>query len=365
MQPAQRIPARAPRNGRIGRRRGFVAAAGLTAYFAFLLSRAAFGVGGSDSSGYFNTARALAAAALVEDVPAYGELGLAPERIHLVMPLGFVPGPKPGTIAPFYPIGVPLHMAGLAWIAGWRLGPFLLSPLAAALSLLLIRELGRELGLSGSESAAAAAILGACPIFLFQALQPMSDVLATVWALAAVLAARRARCGAAWSAAAGIAAGIGVLVRPTSLLVVIPVLAAVPWRKRSLALLAAGAMPAVVVFLAYNRICYGSLFRSGYGSGGALADFAWSHFPPRFLHYVRWLAQMLPLPLAGASVCLLTPKRAGRLLLVLWFPPFLLLYCFYGPYETWWYSRYLLPAIPALILGMFLSLARERSAVAA
>jgi hypothetical protein len=34
-----------------------------------------------------------------------------------------------------------------------------------------------------------------------------------------------------------------------------------------------------------------------------------------------------------------------------WFGPFFLLYCFYGPYEEWWYTRYLLPAAPALLFG--------------
>ena len=41
-----------------------------------------------------------------------------------------------------------------------------------------------------------------------------------------------------------------------------------------------------------------------------------------------------------------------RLLLLSWFGVFFLLYCFYGPYETWWYTRYLLPGIPALSIGM-------------
>ncbi|MDQ2970278.1 MAG: hypothetical protein M3R34_03980, partial [Acidobacteriota bacterium] len=44
-----------------------------------------------------------------------------------------------------------------------------------------------------------------------------------------------------------------------------------------------------------------------------------------------------------------------------------LLYCFYGPYEAWWYTRYLLPGIPALPLAAvmlaesLLSRLRERA----
>jgi 4-amino-4-deoxy-L-arabinose transferase-like glycosyltransferase len=343
---------------------GAVACAG---YFAFLVSRAAFSVAGSDSSGYFNTARSLAAGTLVETIPIYQELGLDPDRVHLVVPLGFVPGPRPGTIAPFYPVGVPLHMLVFAAIGGWAIGPFIVSPLAAALCVLLIARLGRDLGLSVGACMAAATMLAACPVFLFQALQPMSDVLALLWSLAAVLAAVRAQRRMAWAATSGIAFGIAVLVRPTSLLVIFPVLAALPWRGRLLALFALAALPAASLLFFYDATCYGSPLRTGYGAGGALADFAWSNFPPRFRHYSRWLARMLAPPLVGWLVYLFRAgkERSLRLLLVAWFLPFFVVYCFYGPYETWWYTRYLLPAIPALLLGMLLFLRRESSVRAA
>ena len=47
-------------------------------------------------------------------------------------------GPRPCTLAPTYPVGYPFHMAGAALIFGWKYGPFLVSPLAAVLSLVLI-----------------------------------------------------------------------------------------------------------------------------------------------------------------------------------------------------------------------------------
>jgi hypothetical protein len=43
-----------------------------------------------------------------------------------------------------------------------------------------------------------------------------------------------------------------------------------------------------------------------------------------------------------------------RGLLLVWFASFFLFYCFWAPYETWWYTRFLLPAIPALVLGSLL-----------
>jgi hypothetical protein len=42
-------------------------------------------------------------------------------------------------------------------------------------------------------------------------------------------------------------------------------------------------------------------------------------------------------------------------LLLVWFASFFLFYCFWGAYETWWYTRFLLPAIPALVLGSLLA----------
>ncbi len=77
--------------------------------------------------------------------------------------------------------------------AGWELGPYLVSPIAALLVLVLVFLVGRELGLPRGWAAAAAVVLAACPVFVFQAIQPMSDVVATAWCLAAIFAALRSR----------------------------------------------------------------------------------------------------------------------------------------------------------------------------
>lgn len=329
----------------------------LILYLALLVSRAAFSVGGSDSSGYFNTARALDAGSLVERAAAYDSLGLEPNRIHVVLPLGFVPGPRIGTMAPFYPVGLPLHMLVAGRLAGWKTGPFLVSPVAATLSVLLIALLAREFGLRAIGCVWAAVILAVCPVFVFQALQPMSDVVATFWALLAILAALRACNRRRWAAISGLALGIGALVRPTSTLFALPVFLVIPLRARRLAAFFAGALPSVLILFAYDSICYGHPLRTGYGAGGAFADFALANFLPRFRHYARWLLEMLGPPLAAWAIflaCRDAPSR-DRALFAAWLLPCFLFYCFYGPYETWWYTRYLLPAIPALILAMLLA----------
>ena len=166
--------------------------AGLAIYGAYLYRHTCFAVGGSDSSGYANAARALVNGPLVSPVPGLERFGLAGSEATAFTPLGYVllHGPS---MAPKYPVGFPLHVAAAAQLAGWELGPYVVSPIAALLVLVLVFLVGRELGLPRGWAAAAAVILAACPVFVFQAIQPMSDVVATAWGLAAIFAALRSR----------------------------------------------------------------------------------------------------------------------------------------------------------------------------
>jgi hypothetical protein len=150
-------------------------------YGVFLSRHAAFAVGGSDSSGYANAARRLAGGALLGRPRCLDRLGLPDGLSPIFTPLGLVPGPRPGTTAPLYPIGFPAHFAAAGRFAGWDVGPFLVSPVAAAACLILLYFVGRKLALTRLWSFAAAVVLAAFPPFLFQAVQPMSDVVATLW----------------------------------------------------------------------------------------------------------------------------------------------------------------------------------------
>ena len=300
-----------------------LALAALIVYAAVLIVHRCGVAGGADSSGYLNQAR----------LWREGRLSLSVESEQHI-PLGFVKGTRPSSMVPSYPPGLPLHMAFL----GDR-GAAFLSPLAAIGCLLLLVRIARELGIDFERAVAAAVILALSPVFLFMALQPMSDVVSTFWALLCVFCAIRGRADAAFAIAAGVAFGIGVLVRPTHVLL-FPAMLAFLGARRLLPFIAGG-----VPFAAFQLILanhwYGSPFASGYGS---IADsIALRFFPVRFVHYSKWLAILFPLafPLG------LLKKRAA---LRLWFAPFFLFYCVYEPYETWWYTRFLLPAIPAVLL---------------
>jgi hypothetical protein len=355
--PRPRAPSLAPLSrgiaavGRLGSRFApSIVVALFIVYGAVLITHRVDTAGGADSSGYLNQARLWREGRLIVSTPQPFENAWAP--------LGFVHGPRPQTMVPSYPPGVPLQMAALRLMAGER-APFFLSPLAAMAAILLLYRLARDLGFSPGWSAAAAALLALCPVFLFHAIQAMSDVVAACWALAAMVCAFRGGRDVRFALLAGVCLGVGVLVRPTQILLLPAIVAAMGLNRRALAALIAGGAPFALVQMAFSSELYGNPFATGYGS--VLFDLRWSYFPARFLHYSFWLAAMLspfvfPLGLAGFGKRDVSPRV--RIVLALWFVPFFLFYCFYGPYDTWWYTRFLLPAIPAVILASLYLLRR-------
>jgi len=328
------------------------------AYGVFLSRYAAFAVGGSDSSGYANTARRLAAGTLLQRPRCLDRLGLSDALAPVFTPLGFLPGPRPGTTAPLYPIGFPAHFAIAGELTGWDVGPFLVSPVAAATCLILLYLVGRELALTRLWSVAATLILAVFPPFLFQAVQPMSDVVATFWCLAAVLGALKARRHPIWAVAAGASLGVGVLVRPINALMVVPLFFALPFSASAWLLAALGGLPLAAAGAAVNVYCYGGILKTGYGKTGHQAYLAVSNFGPRFLYYGAWIVKTLSpvVPLGAVTACALRriPAR-DRALALSWFGVYFLFYCFYEPYRSFIFLRFLLPGVPGLLLAAALT----------
>ncbi len=314
-------------------------------------------VGGADSSGYLNTAWRLRHGNVVEPIRGLQLFSLDDELSHLFRPLGFTWGLQRNTQVPFYPLGMPLQMMASAEIFGWKAGPFLVSPAAAILGVILIYFLGRQFGLSRFYSAAGASILALSPIYLFIGLQPMSDVLATAWGMAAVLAGLLSRKRAGWAAVSGAAFGLGFLVRPTDALLIFPLLLALPARKKAYLLFAAAGLPFGLFWLITNKLLYGGWLVSGY-RGMVGKDLVLGVFPFHFTHYVSWISALLtPLALLlwlAVAAVRKAPVR-DRILLIVWFLPLFLFYCFYRPDGAWWYLRFLLPGFPALILAGLLT----------
>ncbi len=306
--------------GEMSRTIRFACALLLAGYGGFLLRYTSFSVGGSDSSGYLNTARRLVSGTLVSRPRTLVRFGLPDELLQIFIPLGFVEGPRPGTMAPYYPSGFPAHMAAAALLLGWERGPFLVSPFATLFSLPLFYLLARELSLTRA------------------------------WAAAG----RRT----AWALVAGSALGIAILVRPTNILLAIPLAFALPMALRALGLFLTGGIPVAAALAFYDLHCYGNPLQTGYGKTGLLGPFALRNFPPRFRHYGGWILRSLTplIPIAWIGVA--ADRRAAwrdRALLISWFASYFLFYCFYEPYDSFWFVRFLLPAAPGLVLGAVLA----------
>src|SRR5215471_11503289 len=100
-------------------------------------------------------------------------------------PTGFIPSPaRPREAVPICGAGLAIGMAGASLVGG-KAAVFLVVPLCAALAVWLTFVVGCRL--DDEVTGAAAALLLACsPIFLYQAVQPMSDVPATALWLGAL-----------------------------------------------------------------------------------------------------------------------------------------------------------------------------------
>lgn len=331
----------------------------LAAYAVFLAANATNAAGGSDSSGYLNSARLLASGRLQDELRVPAEFG--PQSGHdrdFFAPLGYYPFLDHAALPPTYPVGLPLHLAAAGKLFGWKLGPFIVEIGGALAAICFCYLIARELRVGPALAAAGAAALGGCPIFIFTSLQPLSDTLATTWTLASVLTALRARRHAGWAAACGAAFAVAVLVRSTNtvLLPALLVFLGLDWRR--LALFVAGGIPGAVWLGYYDHTLFGGVLRSGYGT--IYLDFSTAFAPGALLDFARWLALLLPavlliLPLAAPFV----REFRDRFLiaLALWFGAVIALFaCVSFSHEAWWSLRYILPAVPALILAALLGL---------
>jgi 4-amino-4-deoxy-L-arabinose transferase-like glycosyltransferase len=363
-------PIAAPAVDRAPRAFVWLGLAALAGYAVFLAMHASLSAGGADTSGYLNSARWLAAGKLRGELRAPPEFGPVAELtlVHF-KPLGFdLNVPDEPRLLPTYAVGLPLHLAAAGLVFGWDLAPLVVELAAALGALWLCYAIGRELGLDPWLAASGAVVLGAFPVFLFTSIQPLSDTLATTWCLASIWAGLRARRHRGWAAICGAALSIAIMVRATNAVLLPPLLVLLGLDWRRLAAAALGGLPGALGLAAYNHTLYGGVFRSGYGP---IAEaFATRYGAPTAVHFAYWLAVLLPTVLLALPVFVLWRLRTRAVLsLVLWFGTITGVYLFYEvSRDTWWCLRFILPAVPALILLGLLGLQAldpKRRAVAA
>ena len=275
-----------------------------------------------------------------------------PQSVYV--PLGFRPHGA-GAIAPTYPMGLPMLVAAAAPAFGWLRAPGAVMLLHALLGVVLTALLARACGLPRSIAMLGAILLATSPLYLFMSVQLMSDTPALVWTcLAVVLCLRRGPHGRrAWSdLLAGVAVSMAVLVRPTNILILLPVAICLGTAWRRWLCVIAGGAPGAALLLAFNIAAYGHAITTGYGD--TTAAFAVGNVLPSLRNYVTWLPVLLtPIGLLAIGLPLMV-RRHGRLAVVLiaWAGSFLVFYAFYyHTHEWWWYLRFLLPAFPPLLVG--------------
>lgn len=338
-----------------------VAIAGII-YGVLLASHMGAWAGGADSSGYLNNARLLREGRI--SVAQRTIEGLPSNQISefTYVPLGFIPkGPE--RMVPTYPVGLSLLIAAVSPFTGWGAASHVTQWLQAMAGVALMFALARAVGLGPIAGLWGALILAVSPLYVMMSLQTMSDMPALVWCTAAVLGAWFSQKRDRWAFAAGWCVAIAVLVRPSNLLIMLPVglCLGLNWR-RWLWLIVAG-LPGAAFQGLLNFNLYGSPFVSGYGSVTGI--FAWQHMPPAVASYIRWLPVILtPGVLLLFGLPWLLRRESGRLIAVLgtWVIIFPAFYAFYfHTHEDWWYLRFLMPSFPPAIIIMLLT---TRAAIA-
>jgi hypothetical protein len=281
-----------------------------------------------------------------------------PDATWSFAPAGHVPSRTvPGAIVPVCPSGLSLVMAPFRLVGG-RAGMFLVFPLFGALFVVATYAVGARYG--ARIGMTAALLAAASPPFLYQVIQPMTDVPAAALWLLAVAGATGTR--PRHVVGGGIAAGLAMLMRPNLAPLAVPIglfLLFRPersWRQRvvAAAVFTAAAVPWCVAVALIQATFYGSPFASGYGSLSLL--FRKEHVLPNLQRYVQWLLQAHT-PVIGLALLapLLLPGGLTTLLLGLVLVNFAL-YLPYVVFEDWSFVRFLLPTIPLMLILVMASI---------
>jgi hypothetical protein len=284
-------------------------------------------------------------------------------------PLGYRPSfldHDEWSLVPVYGAGLPLILAA-AKLAGGQEAMFWVVPLSGALLVLATFGIGRRLG-APKAGLIAAWLVATSPTVLFMLMAPMTDVpVATAWAASFYFLLGR-RPGAAL--AAGICAGLGILIRPNlvfgaaifGLWYAVPLLRPGASDRRAPLLqgllFSIGVLAGAAAVLLIQDALYGSPFLSGYGA--IYTAFKLENFWPNATRYVPWLIDtQTPFILVGVLTVLVplrrfwpaAPERLAFLLMGLFVVGVWTFYCLYSVYDEWWFLRFLLATWPFLMLG--------------
>jgi hypothetical protein len=303
--------------------------------------------GGLDSYGYVSAASLIASGTLKQH-DSLGALLPSDWGLRALAPLAYVVTPDHTAFVPRFPLGFPLLMAPFAAVA--RDSVFVVPLLCALVAIAIAYRFARERA-GAIAGWLAAALVVTDPVFFNQAIQPMSDVPASMWLLASFWLAVRDRPMPFLS---GAAAGMALLTRPALFVAVAALGAALLLLSpRRVAPFAASVALFIIAQAALQHLLYGSWLTSGYGSNEHL--FQLSRFPANVFNYAKWMF------IVYAPVGLITIAAAGvmwrRVRASAWawtaalvFAGVLAPYLLYVIFDDWEVTRFLLPGTVLLMV---------------
>lgn len=320
---------------------------------------ATFAAAGADASGYLSEAKLL----------AEGRLGYRDTLASIVggwqsgltSPLGWRPGAVEGWQSPTYPPGLPLLMA----IPHWAGGSVAAASVVAVSTAIAVWATGMIASrLTGVVAIVAAVSLATLPVFIYQSVQPMSDVPVTAawmvcWLMLLMPGSLRllglpiigtpSRSGQAGFSGsvfwAGVACATAVLIRPNlAPLAIVPlVFRFVSTSVRQAVAFALPVALSAVLLMWAQWQWYGSPLRSGYGTLGEL--FALANLRPNTLFYGSALISTAPIFLL-APIGVWLVRRDRRAWALSTFAALVVAaYLTYASFDQWSYLRFLLPAL--------------------
>ena len=336
--------------------RGLAIAATVVAVLTVSLRWGSFVAGGPDSYCYVHQAERWAARLLLRGPLQVSEpLALEapwPDAAQTFTPVGHAPSATvSGAIVPICPSGLSIVMAPFVAVGGPS-AAFAVVPLFGALLVLATYRSGARFG---ARAGTGAAVLTACsPVFLYQLVQPMSDVpAAALWVTAVAAATGTGRRHAVW---AGLTTSAAILMRPNlvplgfviGLFLLLRPERTWSQRVRAASTYAGASLPGCIAVAALQATFFGSPLASGYGSFDAL--FGVEHVWPNLQRYSAWLFETHTPAIALALVAAwLLPGALTALFLAL-FAINLGLYLPYIEFEDWSFLRFLLPSLPLLLV---------------
>lgn len=350
-------------------RPSFVAAFAAVAVIVTGLTEGSFVALASDPYGYVSQAHVWATLSFDVPEPMMQEMkDVAPAEAFA--PLGWRPNIRQDGIVPTYSPGLPIAMGAFERFGG-RNAVFFVIPLLGGIAVWATFLLGRSIW--GSTTAVSGALLLATsPVFLVQLTgPPMSDLPCTAWWVLALALVVTFDSTAAMLAG-GLAAGAAILTRPNLAPLALVPAALIVWpalRDRRVArhtivrfiAFSAPVLAASTAVAAINAYWYGSPTTSGYGNVGVL--FSWEYWSTNIVSYPSWLVEVhTPLIVLALATPFIVPTHPGvrsqfgpvaPVAMVCSFAVLLYLsYLFYMPFGQWVDLRFLLPALPVLLLGM-------------